>query len=435
MTASTTITTATATDTTTATDEEVSSAADIGALTARAGTGTDRTRPRFAARTKAYGGSSIWTDILSLLKQHPDPIYFGDGSPAREAIPLDLMQEASQKVWANALDVLAYGDQQGVPALREVIARRMDRLGTQVDASEVLVTAGSTQGIELACRVFLDPGDVVIVEEPTFLGALETFATYEATIVGVPVDEHGMDMDALAKVLAREPRAKLIYTIPTFHNPTGITMPVERRQRLVDLAQEHNVVILEDDPYVELRYDGEAVPAVKALDHRVVYLGTFSKTIAPGIRTGWVAAPSDILAMMLSAREVMDISNDRITQRTVLEAARTELDERIVRAREIYRPRRDAMLAALAEYMPEEVTWSQPEGGFFIWITLPASFTVDTFADAAAAHGTVFFPGDWFYHDKSGKNRIRLSFSTVTPERITEGVRRLGDAVRAELYG
>ncbi|HWK80591.1 MAG TPA: PLP-dependent aminotransferase family protein, partial [Thermomicrobiales bacterium] len=277
----------TATSTSTSTSEEVSSAADIGALTVDARTGADRVRPRFATRTKAYGGSSIWTDILGLLKQHPDPIYFGDGSPAKEAIPLDLMQEASQRVWANALDVLAYGDQQGVPALREVIARRMDRLGAKVDASEVLVTAGSTQGIELACRVFLDPGDVVIVEEPTFLGALETFATYEATIVGVPVDEHGMDMDALAETLAREPRAKLIYTIPTFHNPTGTTMPVERRQRLVDLARQHNVAILEDDPYVELRYDGEAVPAVKAFDNRVIYLGTFSKTIAPGIRTGW----------------------------------------------------------------------------------------------------------------------------------------------------
>ncbi|MGC4106591.1 MAG: PLP-dependent aminotransferase family protein [Thermomicrobiales bacterium] len=428
----------TSTTTTTATttlQDEVSSAADLGALTVEGRTGADRGTPRFASRTKAYGGSSIWTDILDLLKQHPDPIYFGDGSPAKEAIPLDLMQEAAQEAWANALDVLAYGDQQGVPALRETIARRMDPLGTSIDASEVLVTAGSTQGIELACRVFLDPGDVVIVEEPTFLGALETFSTYEATVVGVPIDEHGMDMDALADVLAHEPRAKLIYTIPTFHNPTGITMPVERRQRLIELAREHNVAILEDDPYVELRYDGEPVPAVKAFDNRVIYLGTFSKTIAPGIRTGWVAAPSDILAMMLSAREVMDISNDRITQRTVLAAAQSELDDRIARAREVYRPRRDAMLNALAEYMPEEVTWSQPEGGFFLWITLPESIDVTTFAHDAAVHGTVVFPGDWFYHDKAMKNRIRLSFSTVQPDRITEGVRRLGNAVREALYG
>ncbi|MGC4190969.1 MAG: PLP-dependent aminotransferase family protein [Thermomicrobiales bacterium] len=421
--------------TTTTTTTEVSSAADIGAITADARTGADRGTPRFATRTRAFGGSSIWTDILTLLKQHPDPVYFGDGSPAKEAIPLDLMQEASREVWANALDVLAYGDQQGVPALRELIAQRMERVGAQVDAGEVLVTAGSTQGIELACRVFLDPGNVVVVEEPTFLGALETFATYEATVVGVPIDEHGMDMDVLAEVLAREPRAKLIYTIPTFHNPTGITMPLERRQRLIDLARKHNVVILEDDPYVELRYDGEPVPAVKALSNDVIYLGTFSKTIAPGIRTGWAAAPASILAMMLSAREVMDISNDRITQRTVLAAARTELDDRIARAREIYRPRRDAMLNALAEYMPEDVTWSEPEGGFFVWITLPESVDVTTFAHTAAEHGTVVFPGDWFYHDKAMKNRIRLSFSTVTPARIVEGVRRLGDAIRQEVYG
>jgi len=427
------------TDAVTTVQDEVSSAADLGALTVDAGElrparGQDALAPRFAARTKAYGGSSIWTDILAMLKQHPDPVYFGDGSPAKEAIPLDLMQEASREVWANALDVLAYGDQQGVPQLRELIARRMDRLGTTADASEILVTAGSTQGIELACRVFLDPGDVVIVEEPTFLGALETFATYQANVVGVPLDEHGMDMDALADVLDREPRAKLIYTIPTFHNPTGVTMPAERRARLADLARAHNVVILEDDPYVELRLDGEPVPAVKAFDNRVVYLGTFSKTIAPGIRTGWVAAPSDILAMMLSAREVMDISNDRITQRTVLRAASSGLDDRIARAREIYRPRRDAMLGALEEYMPEDVTWSHPDGGFFVWITLPEAIDVTTFAQTAAEHGIVFFPGDWFYHDKSVKNRIRLSFSTVSPERIALGVRRLGDAIRETLY-
>lgn len=390
--------------------------------------------PRFAARTKAYGDSSIWTDIMHLLKLHPDPVYFGDGSPAKEAIPLDLMQRASQDVWSNALNVLAYGDQQGVPELRALIAQRMERVGAAIDADEILVTAGSTQGIELACRVFLDPGDVVIVEEPTFLGALETFATYEARVVGVPIDDQGMDMEALANVLSQEPRAKIIYTIPTFHNPTGITMPIERRERLIELARAHNVVILEDDPYVELRYDGEAVPAVKALDNRVVYLGTFSKTIAPGIRTGWAAAPRDILVKMLAAREVMDISNDRITQRTVLEAARTELDERIERARTIYRPRRDAMLRALAEYMPEEVVWSEPEGGFFVWVTLPETISTETFSEIAAQHGIVFFPGDWFYHDKGLKNRIRLSFSTVTPERITEGVRRLGDALRTEIY-
>jgi len=387
---------------------------------------------RFASRTAAYG-SSIWNDITNLLHHHEDPVYFGDGSPAKEAIPLATLQRSAQNVWESALGVLAYGDNQGVPELREIIAQRMRALTVDVDANDILVTAGSTQGIELICRVLLDPGDVVIVEKPTFLGALETFTTYQANLVGVPVDEHGMDVDALEEILANEPNAKIIYTIPTFHNPTGTTMPAERRARLVEIARRHNVIILEDDPYSSLRYNGDLVPPVRAFDDRVVYLGTFSKTIAPGLRTGWVVAPTDIAKMMLAAREIMDISNDRITQRIILQTAKTDLDNNTVRAQAIYRSRRDAMLEALDEYFPDGITWSHPEGGFFIWITLPESIDVTTFADKAATYGTVFFPGDWFFHDHAGTNTIRLSFSTVPEDRIREGIRRLAAAVIDEL--
>lgn len=393
---------------------------------------TSATRPsRFAQRTAAYG-SSIWTDIFNLFKRHTDPIYFGDGSPAKEAIPLDLLQEGSRHSWEHAIDALGYGDQQGFPPLRELIAQHMRGLGADVSPDTVLVTAGSTQAIDLTSKILLDPGDVVIVEEPTFLGALETFETYEARLVGVPVDEHGMDMDALEAVLAAEPRAKFIYTIPTFQNPTGTTMSIERRHRLIQLARAHGVEILEDDPYVDLRYEGEAVPPLRALDDRVIYLGTFSKTIAPGVRTGWVTAPPDIFRLLLAAREISDISNDRIAQRTVYHTAANGLDERVARARDIYRSRRDAMLAALDEFMPEGVIWSHPDGGFFVWITLPSTFDVNTFATRAADFGTVVFPGDWFYHARDVTNTIRLSFSTVPEDRIREGVRRLADAIRAE---
>ncbi|MGB3307668.1 MAG: PLP-dependent aminotransferase family protein [Thermomicrobiales bacterium] len=395
-------------------------------------TSASATRPsRFAARTAAYG-SSIWTDIFNLFKRHTDPIYFGDGSPAKEAIPLDLLQAGSRHSWEHAIDVLGYGDQQGFPPLRELIAQHMCGLGADVSPDTVLVTAGSTQAIDLTSKILLDPGDVVIVEEPTFLGALETFETYEARLVGVPVDEHGMDMDALEAVLAAEPRAKFIYTIPTFQNPTGTTMSIERRHRLIQLARAHGVEILEDDPYVDLRYEGETVPPLRALDDRVIYLGTFSKTIAPGVRTGWVTAPPDIFRLLLAAREISDISNDRIAQRTVYHAAANGLDERVARARDIYRSRRDAMLAALDEFMPEGVSWSRPDGGFFVWITLPATFDVNTFAMHAADFGTVVFPGDWFFHARDVTNTIRLSFSTVPEDRIREGVRRLADAIRAE---
>ncbi len=388
--------------------------------------------PRFAKRTETYG-SSIWTDIFNLFKQHDDPIYFGDGSPSKEVIPIDQLREGSRFAWESALDYLNYGDQQGFGVLREVIARRMGAIGAAVTPDNVLVTAGSTQGIDLVCKVMLDPGDVVIVERPSFLGALETFASYEARVVGIPVDEEGMDVDALAAVLAAEPRAKFIYTIPTFQNPTGTTMTIARRHRMIELAHHYGVEIIEDDPYVELRYDGEPVLPLRALDNRVIYLGTFSKTIAPGIRTGWAVAAPETLRMMIAAREIADISNDRVTQRTIYHVAAGDLDANILKARALYRRRRDAMLAALDELMPETVTWSRPQGGFFVWITLPASINVNSFAAHAAAFGTVIFPGDWFYPDRDVTNTIRLSFSTVADDRIREGIRRLADAIRAEL--
>lgn len=387
---------------------------------------------RFAQRTSTYG-SSIWNDIFALFQRHDDPIYFGDGSPAKEAIPIEPLREGARLAWESALDVLNYGDQQGFGLLRDLIAQRMGALGATVSSDNVLVTAGSTQGIDLACKILLDPGDVVIVERPTFLGALETFASYEARVIGVPVDNEGMDVEALEAILAAEPRAKFIYTIPTFQNPTGTTMTIERRHRMIELARRYDVNVVEDDPYVELRYDGEPVLPLRALDDRVIYLGTFSKTIAPGIRTGWAVAPPETLRLLLAAREIADISNDRITQRTVYHAAARGLDASIANARALYRRRRDAMLAALAEFMPEDARWSNPEGGFFVWITLSESIDVNTFAAHAATFGTVVFPGDWFYHERDVTNTIRLSFSTVTEDRIREGVRRLAEALRMDL--
>jgi len=411
-------------------EAEVEAAAEIEAAIEIAALSVEPAGTRYAKRTDTYG-SSIWTDIFDLFRQHDDPIYFGDGSPSREAIPIDGLRESSRIAWESALDILNYGDSRGFQELRDLIAARMGALGASVSPESVLVTAGSTQGIDLACKILLDPGDVVIVERPTFLGALETFSSYEARVVGVPVDAEGMDIDALEAVLKAEPTAKFIYTIPTFQNPTGTTMTIERRYRMIALARQYGVEIVEDDPYVELRYDGEHVPPLRALDDQVIYLGTFSKTIAPGIRTGWAVAPPETYRRMVAAREIADISNDRITQRTVYHTAVNDLDTSIERARTIYRTNRDTMLAALKEFMPEEVNWSKPAGGFFIWMTLPETFDVNTFATQAASFGTVVFPGDWFYHDRAVTNTIRLSFSTVAEDRIREGIRRLAEAIRS----
>jgi 2-aminoadipate transaminase len=389
-------------------------------------------KERFAARTGVFG-TSIWTDILRQLKQHPDPVYFGDGAPAPECLPIDRLREASVKAWDDAPGCLGYGDQLGYLPLRELIAERVAQRGITTSPANVLVTGGATQGLDIAARAFLEPGDGIIVEVPTFLGAIEIFELYGVEIIGVGGDDHGMDIDALEAALVANPHAKAIYTIPTFQNPSGTTMPIERRQRMVELAQTHNVAIFEDDPYGDLQYSGEPIAPIRALDDRVIHFGTFSKTIAPGIRTGYLIAPDDVIGTLLAIREVTDISNDRIMMRTVYHTAKDFLDDHILRVREVYKARRDAMLAALDEFMPEGVTWSKPDGGFFVWITVPEGVRHDDLFDHAAQHGVIFFPGRWFDPNKQIEHTIRLSFSTVPEDRIRLGIERLGQTLREEL--
>ncbi len=390
----------------------------------------DALRARAARRTSAYG-ESIWYTIHELRQHHPNPIYFGDGAPAPEAMPVARMRQASAHALEEAPAALGYGESEGFQPLRQFIADWMGQRGIEAPVDDIMVTAGSTQAIEVICRVMLDPGDTIIVENPTFLGALEIFETYEVKIVGIDVDEHGMVIDDLRAKLAAEPKAKIIYTIPTFQNPTGTTMPLERRRELLALAREHDVVVVEDDPYEALRYDGEPVPALRELDDTVVHLGTFSKTIAPSVRTGWAVAPPPLFELMLAARQLIDLHNDRMAMRTVYYTAEGFLADHMAEVRPIYKARRDAMLAALDEYMPAGCSWSRPEGGFFVWVTLPEQVDIRTFAGVAADHGVIGFPGNLFMPEAEQYNVIRLSFSTLPEDQIREGIRRLGDAVRA----
>lgn len=385
---------------------------------------------RFARRTGGFG-DSIWTEILTQFGRHDNPVYFGDGSPASELIPVERLREASDAAWNDGPAALGYGDQKGYEPLRTLIADRMRPLGIDTGKDNILVTCGSSQGIDLACRVLLEPGDGVIVENPTFLGALETFATYEVEQIGVETDAQGMRMDALERTLAANPHIRMIYTIPTFQNPGGSTMPADRRRRMAELARKHNVVILEDDPYGELRYDGVPVPPVWTFDPEVaIYLGTFSKTIAPGVRTGWMVALPAIMRLLVASREVIDISNDRIMMRTIYHASIGFLDDHVSHAITLYRSRRDAMLDALETHMPEGVTWSRPEGGFFVWITFPDHIRTADYSVSGSTNGVIFFPGLWFFADQSGTNHLRLSYSTVPVEQITLGVQRIADTFR-----
>jgi 2-aminoadipate transaminase len=389
-------------------------------------------RDRFAKRTSVFG-TSIWTDIFRQFQQHPDPVYFGDGAPAPECLPVERLREASVKAWEDAPGCLAYGDQRGYLPLRELIAERAAKRGILTAPDNILVTSGATQGLDIASRAFLEPGDAIIVEVPTFLGAIEIFELYGVEVIGVDGDEHGMDMGKLETALDANPHAKVIYTIPTFQNPSGTTMPTDRRQRMSELARQHNVAIFEDDPYGELQYSGEPVAPIRSLDERVIHFGTFSKTIAPGIRTGFIIAPDDVIGTLLSIREVTDISNDRIMMRTVYHTAKDFLDDHVAQVRNVYRSRRDVMLEALDEHMPEGVTWSKPDGGFFVWITLPDEIQNDVLFDDAAKNGVIFFPGRWFDPYRQVGHTIRLSFSTVPEDRIKLGIDRLGQTLREAL--
>lgn len=385
----------------------------------------------FARRARAFE-SSPWAEAWNLVSRHPDPIYFGNGAPAREAQPLDRLREAGARAWAEASGILDYGEVEGYQPLRELIARRMAARGMGVEPAEIMITNGSQQGIDLVARLMLDPGDQIVVEGPVYIGAMQTFDAYEAEYIISPLDDEGLDVAALDRLLtATGARPKLIYTVPTFQNPTGITMSRARRESLLALARERGILVLEDDPYGELYFGEVPELALRALDPNVVHLGTFSKTIAPGIRVGWTVAPPRVMDLLLMAKEGSDIHTDRVITRTVYYTADGFLDEHVAGLRELYRRRRDTLLAGLEQSLPPGATWSCPGGGFFVWVRLPDGYDADGLLPRAAGHGVAFLPGSWFYPaGQKVHNGFRMSFSALPIERIEEGTRRLGNALR-----
>lgn len=385
-----------------------------------------------ARRTAAYG-PSFWAGLDALFEVHPDIIYFGGGVPSRELIPVDRLRYGSDLAWHDAPGALDYGEVAGYRPLRKLIADRMTAQGTPVAASQVIVCNGSQQGIDLAARLLLNPGDVVVVEAPTFIDAIRSFEAYEATFLEIPVDRDGMRIDVLREALRSAPNPpKVIYTIPTFQNPTGTSLSLARRHELLALAREHRVAIIEDDPYGELRYDGEPLPTLRSLDPEVIYLGTFSKTIAPGLRVGWVAAPENMVELFRMAKEGTDIHTSRMMTRTIYHAAEGFLDEHIVRVKATYRARRQVLLDCLAAEMPAGIHWSEPAGGFFVWLMLPNAINAAELLPIAARNGVIFLPGSAFYAcpESGGKHALRLNFSALPEARIREGVSRLAAVIR-----
>jgi len=399
------------------------------------------TESRLASRSPAFQRSPWETVEQMVVGAGPETIFFGNGNPAREAIPFERMREASERTWAQIADTagaIDYGEPEGLPALRDMIADRIRNRGIETDRSQILPTTGSQQAIDFICRLMLDPGDAIVVEGPTYLGALQIFDAYEVEYIVAPVDDGGLDVNALNQMLGlRTTMPKLIYTIPTFQNPTGVTMPMERRQALVDLARERGILILEDDPYCDLWIDEPPPPAIRSLDDNVAYLGTFSKTIAPSIRSGWVVVPAGFNRMMTLVKEIADINGDKVMMRTVLNAVPGFLDEHLIGSRALYRSRRDAMLSGLDRYMPPGTAWSHPSGGFFIWVTLPDGLNaIELLRLAVSRFGVAFLAGEWFFPGYSwpaASRMLRLSYSKHPEARIEEGLKRLGSAIAAAL--
>ena len=398
----------------------------------------DRWDGRYAQRMTQVRSSAV-RDLFAAASR-PDIISFAGGMPEVSQVPAAAAATAAyEAVVHEGACALQYGSSEGRPALRAQIVELMAETGVRLKADDIVVTAGAQQGLDLLAKVFLDPGDVVIAEGPTYVGALQAFSAYEPEIVCVPMDDGGMRIDLLEAELARlGPRgAKFIYTIPNFQNPGGVTLRPERRRRLLELARSYDIPVIEDDPYGRLRFEGGHVKPLRALDDEVIYLGTFSKIFAPGLRLGWMTAPGPILAKVLLAKQAADLCGSAFAQVTAERYFAGTRWRRVLQGlTRTYAERRDAMLTAMEEHFPPEVRWTRPEGGFFVWAELPSFIDAGTLLAEAVEHGVTFVPGSAFYPDGRGRNCMRLAFCYAEPEAIGEGIRRLAEVIedRLELY-
>jgi 2-aminoadipate transaminase len=397
----------------------------------------------FASRTSVMKSSAM-RDLMAITAR-PEVISLAGGLPDTSTFPAERFAKLMAKVAVDdCARALQYGPTEGHHGALQCIVDVMAAEGMPVDTDELIVTTGGQQVIDLVCKTLLDPGDVVVAEGPTYPGAVPVFSSYEADVVQIELDEHGMRVDLLEQTLDRlaaEGRTpKFVYTIPTFHNPGGVTMSRERRERLVAIARERELLVLEDNPYGLLRYEGVPLPTLYALDGGayVIYLGTFSKILSPGLRLGWAAAPRPVLEKLNLGKQSADLCSSSLTQLFVSAYFaesdwRAYVDELIG----LYRARRDVMIEALTEHLPAEATWTTPEGGMFLWVTLPDYLDTTDLLARALRDNVAFVPGRAAYLDGRGASSMRLNFSGSGEDEIREGVRRIGEVVREQvaLYG
>ncbi|VVE69229.1 2-aminoadipate aminotransferase [Pandoraea captiosa] len=389
-------------------------------------------RWQLAARAQRMQPSAL-RELLKVAER-PDIISFAGGLPSPYALPVERLHAAMDRILRrDAVSALQYGPSEGYLPLREAIAARLTRQGAAVHPSQVLVTTGSQQALDLVARVLVDPGSRVLIETPTYLGAVQALAQYEPTFEEVPADAAGLAPERMSDASMR--RARLLYTQPNFQNPTGRTLSIERRIALVSKAARNDLLLVEDDPYGELVYSGVTPPSLLSMapDH-VVHLGSFSKVIAPGLRVGYVVAPDELLAKLLQAKQASDLHTTGITQRLAHALLIDgEYDAHLEAIRLRYRAQCALMLGCLAEHMPEGVSWTRPSGGMFLWVTLPAGIDSASLFEDALARGVAFIPGASFHAVAPRSNTMRLTFTTATPSQIETGISRLAQAIKARL--
>ena len=402
-------------------------------------------KSRYAGRTLNIKSSAI-RELLKVT-QRPEVISFGGGLPAPDVFPVERFEQACHKVLAeHGAEALQYGTTEGYQPLRQMIASNISRYGVLAKPENVLITSGSQQALDLIGKLLINRGDRILVEAPTYLGALRAFHVYGAQYSSVPVDDDGLITDHLESSLRSGP--KFMYILPNFQNPAGVTLSEGRRHQLILLADRYGIPIVEDDPYGQLRYEGEHIPPLVALDREnirrdngftlgnVIYLSTFSKTLAPGIRLAWIVAPEDVIGKLVQLKQAADLHTSTFNQYVAYEVARDGfLDQHVRLIRRVYSERRDAMLHALQHFFPAEVTWTRPHGGLFLWVTMPEGTDSHALFQAALAENVAFVPGDCFYaNDEHEAGRhMRLNFSHSTPEAIEEGIRRLSIALKIQL--
>jgi len=395
---------------------------------------------RYALRTDHIGSSAI-RELLKLTSL-PDVISFAGGLPAPEVFPIEKFKEASDIVLTEMGEkALQYGTTEGYQPLREMIARNASKYGIQISADNVLITSGSQQALDLLGRIFINRGDRVLVESPTYLGAIQAWNAYGVKYVTIPFDENGMQTDLLESRLRTG--LKFIYVLPNFQNPTGGTLSRERRKQLVEMANAYGVPIVEDDPYGQLRYEGDHLPPVVVIDDEsrakevpiysgnVIYTSTFSKILAPGLRLAWVVAPIEVIKKLVQAKQGCDLHTSTLTQYLAYQVANDSwMKSHINTIRKTYKERRDVMLKALEQYMPEGVEWTHPKGGLFLWVTLPKCIDTGAIFSSAVEAKVAFVPGGPFHPLGGGENTMRLNFSNSKPELIMEGIKRLAKVIK-----